>query len=91
MQGHAIGCLFAHTVTADIEAGELIELPLTTNALVIEVRLVASTGAFARHAARDLINLATASCRHHERGSRRYVDGRIATADDYQEADFPGM
>jgi hypothetical protein len=61
MQGKAIGCLFAHTVSADMETGELIELPLGRQALVLEVRLVVSAGTLGRHAARELIELAARS------------------------------
>jgi DNA-binding transcriptional LysR family regulator len=61
MQGKAVGCLFSHGVKADVESGELIELPLARQALVIEVRLVASAGTLAQHAARELISLAASS------------------------------
>jgi DNA-binding transcriptional LysR family regulator len=61
MQGNAIGCLFAHTVRADVEKGELVEVPVAKEALTVEVRLVASQGALARRAARDLIGLAERS------------------------------
>ena len=61
MQGKAIGCLFAHTVSADVEKGDLIELPVTSEALAVEVRLVTSQGTLARRAARALIELAERS------------------------------
>jgi DNA-binding transcriptional LysR family regulator len=61
MQGNAIGCLFAHTVRADVERRDLIELPVAREALTVEVRLVASQGALARRAARELIELAERS------------------------------
>lgn len=61
MQGKAIGCLFAHTVRADVEQGDLIELPLAGDALAAEVRLVTSQGTLARRAARDLTELAERS------------------------------
>ena len=58
MQGKAIGCLFAHTVSADVEKGDLIELPVASEALAVEVRMVTSQGTLARRAARALIELA---------------------------------
>jgi len=61
MQGKAIGCLFAHTVSADVEKGDLIELPVANEALAVEVRLVTSQGTLARRAARALIELAERS------------------------------
>jgi LysR family transcriptional regulator, transcriptional activator of the cysJI operon len=61
MQGRAIGCLFAHTVKADVEKGDLIELPLAKEALVVEVRLVTSQGTLARRASQALIALAERS------------------------------
>jgi LysR family transcriptional regulator, transcriptional activator of the cysJI operon len=62
MQGKAIGCLFAHTVKADVEKGDLVELPLARNeTLVVEVRLVTSPGTLARRASRALIDLAEGS------------------------------
>jgi len=61
MQGKAIGCLFAHTVSADVEKGDLIELPVAGEALAVEVRLVTSQGTLARRAARALIELAERS------------------------------
>lgn len=61
MQGKAIGCLFAHTVRADVEQGDLVELPLPRNALAAEVRLLTSQGTLARRAARTLIELAERS------------------------------
>ncbi len=61
MQGKAIGCLFSHTVKADVEKGELVELPLAGEALGVEVRLVSSRGALARRAARALSDLAERS------------------------------
>jgi len=61
MQGRAIGCLFAHTVSADVVKGDLIELPVTSEALAVEVRLVTSQGTLARRAARALIELAERS------------------------------
>ncbi len=61
MQGKAIGCLFAHTVSADVEKGDLIELPVAGEALAVEVRLVTSQGTLARRAARALIELAEGS------------------------------
>ena len=61
MQGKAIGCLFAHTVGADVEKGDLIELPLPRAALTVEVRLVTSQGTLARRASRALIELAERS------------------------------
>jgi len=61
MQGKAIGCLFAHTVSADVEKGDLIELPVASEALAVEVRLVTSQGTLARRAARALIDLAELS------------------------------
>jgi DNA-binding transcriptional LysR family regulator len=61
MQGNAIGCLFAHTVRADVEKRELVELPVAKQALTVEVRLVAAQGALARRAARDLIELVEGS------------------------------
>lgn len=61
MQGKAIGCLFAHTVSADVENGDLIELPVASEALAVEVRLVTSQGTLARRAARALIELAERS------------------------------
>jgi DNA-binding transcriptional LysR family regulator len=64
MQGNAIGCLFAHTVRADVESGDLIELPLAAEALVVEVRLVGSKGTLAQSAARALIDLAARSRAH---------------------------
>jgi DNA-binding transcriptional LysR family regulator len=61
MQGKAIGCLFAHTVRLDVDKGDLVELPLTGNALAVEVRMVTSQGTLARRAAQDLIELAERS------------------------------
>ena len=61
MQGKAIGCLFAHTVGADVGKGDLIELPLPRAALTVEVRLVTSQGTLARRASRALIELAERS------------------------------
>lgn len=61
MQGKAIGCLFAHTVSADVEKGDLVELPVASEALAVEVRLVTSRGTLARRAARALIELAERS------------------------------
>jgi DNA-binding transcriptional LysR family regulator len=61
MQGKAIGCLFAHTVRADVEKGDLIELTLAKEALAVEVRLVSSQGTLARRASRALIELAESS------------------------------
>ncbi len=57
MQGKAIGCLFTHTVRADVAKGDMIELPLAREALTVEVRLVTSQGTLARRAARVLIEL----------------------------------
>jgi LysR family transcriptional regulator, transcriptional activator of the cysJI operon len=61
MQGKAIGCLFAHTVRADVEKGDLIELSPTREAPAVEVRLVSSQGTLARRASRALIELAEGS------------------------------
>jgi DNA-binding transcriptional LysR family regulator len=61
MQGKAIGCLFSHTVRDNVEKGDLIELPLGAAAPTVEVRLVASKGALAQRAARELIELAERS------------------------------
>jgi len=61
MQGKALGCLFAHTVSADVDKGDLIELPVAGEALAVEVRLVTSQGTLARRAARALIELAERS------------------------------
>jgi len=62
MQGKAIGCLFASTVKEDVDRGDLVELPLSKEALAVEVRLVASQGTLARRAAQALIELAEPSC-----------------------------
>ena len=61
MQGKAIGCLFASTVKEDVDRGDLVELPLSKEALAVEVRLVASQGTLARRAAQALIELAEPS------------------------------
>jgi hypothetical protein len=61
MQGKAIGTLFASTAKVDVDQGDLVELPLSKEALTVEVRLVASQGTLARRAAQALIELADPS------------------------------
>lgn len=57
LQGKALACLFTHTIRADIEAGNLVEIPLAADAPAIEISLVASQGAFVRRARSALLDV----------------------------------
>ena len=81
MQGKAIGTLFASTAKVDVDQGDLVELPLSKEALTVEVRLVASQYCSAGRAGSHR------ACRPQPRGQLRPGLGASALQRDLHDCD----
>jgi DNA-binding transcriptional LysR family regulator len=57
MQGHALGCIFAHLVKSDVESGLLRELPISARMPGVEASMVVSDRVLIRRAAASLLEV----------------------------------